>query len=196
MKLNQNVYSMKIYFGEIFISVLKSLFKIYRSLLLMISLFPLLTIQHFFRFLDLEIHLFFRFAAEIRGSWYAVEELPYGDITGFTEFIDIGNNFDPHTGRLTIKDIQQSGLYTFHISAWKMYMHGKEGEIKVYKNEEDVQHIYENDAEHSLMMNSVFTLRLFKGDEVKLGNVYDESIYVSSLIPFTFTGYKITGYEI
>ena len=122
--------------------------------------------------------------------------MPYGDITGFTEFIDIGNNFDPHTGRFTIKDIQQSGLYTFHISAWKMDIHGKEGEIKVYKNEEDVQHIYENDAEHSLMMNSVFTLRLFEGDEVKLVNGNDESIYVTSLIPFTFTGYKITGYEI
>merc|ERR1712012_1170487 len=35
-----------------------------------------------------------RFAAEIRSDQY----LPKGDITGFTELVDVGNNFDPQTG--------------------------------------------------------------------------------------------------
>jgi len=115
--------------------------------------------------------------------------LPRGDITEFTELVDIGNIFDPQTGRLTIKD---EGWYTLIVSAYKSREHGKEGWIRVYKNQELVQDIYEEDEENNLMMNVVVTLHLQKGDEVNLWNYYDESIYVnSSDAPLSFTGYKI-----
>merc|ERR1712012_1455820 len=126
-----------------------------------------------------------RFAAEIRRSKYY---LPRGDITGFTELIDVGDIFDPQTGRLTIKD---EGKYTLIVSANKNGYFGKQGEIFVYKNQDLVQQIYEGDEENYSMMNVVVTLHLQKGDEVKLYNIYDESIYVNSYVPFTFTGYKI-----
>jgi len=113
--------------------------------------------------------------------------MPSGDITNFTELVDIGNIFDPQTGRLTIKD---EGKYTLHISAFKYGSYGKRGEIRIYKNQDVVQTIYETDEENYLMMNVVFTLHLQKGDEVKLVNEFDESIFVQSDYPFTFTGYK------
>merc|ERR1712012_1480469 len=127
-----------------------------------------------------------RFAAEIRPS--SLDYLPKGDITDFTELIDIGNIFDPQTGRLTIKD---EGMYSLIVSGFKNRNHGNIGLIYVYKNHDLVQRIYEGDKENFLMMNVVFTLHLQKGDEVKLYNYYDESIYVNSDYPFTFTGYKI-----
>ena len=78
------------------------------------------------------------------------------------------------------------------VSAYKWGTYGKRGLITVYKNQDVVQRIYESDGGNFLMMNSVFTLHLQKGDEVKLDNRYDESIYVDSdYYPFTFTGYKI-----
>merc|ERR1712018_633156 len=108
-----------------------------------------------------------RFAAEIRPS--SLDYLPKGDITDFTELIDIGNIFDPQTGRLTIKD---EGMYSLIVSGFKNRNHGNIGLIYVYKNHDLVQRIYE-------------------GDKEKLYNYYDESIYVNGDYPFTFTGYKI-----
>ena len=70
-------------------------------------------------------------------------------------------------------------------------VHGKQGKIRVYKNQDLVQDIYEDDDENRLMMNSVVTLHLQKGDEVKLWNGYDKPIEVHSYLPLTFTGYKI-----
>jgi len=129
-----------------------------------------------------------RFAAEIRGYGY----LPIGNITvSWTELIDIGNIFDQKTGRLTIKDADQEGKYTLHVSAHKMETYGKMGDILVYKNGIWVQRINEYDAENGLQMNTVFTLHLQKGDEVKLVNQVDKSIYVYNDNPLTFTGYKI-----
>jgi len=133
-----------------------------------------------------------RFAAEIRSDQY----LPKGDITGFTELVDVGNNFDPQTGRLTIKDEMDAGMYTLIVNAFKGRDSGDSGEnrggIRVYKNHEKVQDIYESDAVNHFMMNGVFTLHLQKRDEVKLYDHYDESIYVDgSYYPFTFIGYKI-----
>ena len=135
---------------------------------------------------------FFRFVAEIRpsSSYY---KLPKGDITNFTELIDSGNIFDPKTGRLTIKDEQQNGIYVFQISALKSAPYGKSrrGLIVIYKNQDLSQQIYESDGENASMMNSLFTFHLKKGDEVKLRNAYDESIEINPSAPFTFTGYKI-----
>merc|ERR1719336_1478564 len=56
-----------------------------------------------------------RFAAEKRSD----QHLPKGYITGFTELVDVGNNFDPQTGRLTIKDEMDAGMYTFIVNAFK-----------------------------------------------------------------------------
>ena len=105
--------------------------------------------------------------------------------------VDVGDNFDPKTGRFTIKDEQQNGNYIFQISGFKSGRRGKEGVIEVLKNNDSIQHIFEEDEQNSLMLKSVFTLHLRKGDEVKLHNNNDESIYVNSYNPFTFTGYKI-----
>jgi len=132
-----------------------------------------------------------RFAAEIRNpSGY--DYLPDGDITDFTELADIGDIFNPTTGRLTINDEQQEGKYVLHISGNKFHYSGNRGYIIVYKNQEEVQRIFEEDKEYDLMINAVVTLHLQKDDEVKLSNLCDESIAVySSYHPFTFTGYKI-----
>ena len=141
----------------------------------------------FFDFFLFRNSSFFRFAAEIRpssGSFY----LPKGDITDFTELVDYGEIFNPTTGRLTTNE---EGDFLLHVSAFKSKDYGKGGMIDVYKNQDLVHRILENDVENGLMINAVFTLHLQKGDEVKLYNNFDESIYVSSHDPFTFTGYKI-----
>jgi len=129
-----------------------------------------------------------RFAAEIRPSGGF---LPPGDITNFTELVDVGDIFNPTTGRLTINDEQQEGTYKVSVSAYKSGAYGKEGLIKVYKNQDCVNWIYESDEENYLMMNAVVTLHLQKDDEVKLYNKHDTSIGTYIYHPFTFTGYKI-----
>merc|ERR1719245_897713 len=128
-----------------------------------------------------------RFAAEKRlGSF-----LSRGDITDFTELVDVGDFFNPTTGRLSINEDSLEGKYLFYVSAFKSGIRGKVGMIEVYKNQEVVHRIYESDGGNYLMMNSVFTLHLQKGDEVRLYNVYEGSIDVDGGFPFTFTGYKI-----
>merc|ERR1712203_134744 len=129
-----------------------------------------------------------RFAAEIRPSPSSGYSLPKGDITDFTELVDVGGIFNPTTGRLTTNG---EGDFLLHVSAYKSGNYGNRGEIMVFKNEYVVQEIRENDEENSSMMNAVFTLHLQKGDEVKLNNRVDESIHVHSYNPLTFTGYKI-----
>jgi len=132
-----------------------------------------------------------RFAAEIRSSSGYQIFLSSGDITDFTELVDMGEIFNPTTGRLSINEDSLEGIYVLYVSAYKNANDGNKGYIKVYKNKDWVQGIYESDRGNYLMMNAVFTLHLQKGDEVKLYNQYDESIYVNSNFPFTFTGYKI-----
>jgi len=117
--------------------------------------------------------------------------LSVGDITNFTELVDVGDIFNPTTGRLSINEDSLEGMYGFYVSAYKSGNYGKTGMIWVYKNQIRVQCIYENDKGNGLMMNSVFTLHLQKGDEVKLLNYYHTSIEVIDDNPFTFTGYKI-----
>ena len=114
-----------------------------------------------------------------------------GDITNFTELIDVNNNFDPVTGKFTIKYDDEEGVYVFHVSGHKSKGWEKKGMIKAFKNQQKVQEINEEDRDNTLGMNTVFTLHLQKGDEVKLGNMYDNSTHVASYAPLTFTGYKI-----
>ena len=135
------------------------------------------------------IHLFFRFAAEIRPSSFNF--LPRGDITNFAELIDVGNNFDPMTGVFTIKEDKEEGVYKFQISAFKNGRDKSEGWINAFKNLDFVLSIYDWDNNNSLMMNSVFTLHLQKGDYVKLQNIFGNTIEVNRGTPLTFTGYKI-----
>ena len=92
---------------------------------------------------------------------------------------------------LDLNLVSQEGFYVIYVSAYKHKSCGTQGDIQVYKNGGLVQSIYESDAENYHMMNAVFTLHLQKGDEVKLYNYYDDSIYVRGDYPFTFTGYKI-----
>merc|ERR1712126_193125 len=83
---------------------------------------------------------------------------------------------------LTINDEQQEGTYKVSVSAYKSGVYGKEGLIKVYKNQDCVNWIYESDEENYLMMNAVVTLHLQKDDEVKLYNKHDTSIGIISII--------------
>ena len=119
--------------------------------------------------------------------------MPEGDITDFTELVDVGSNFDPKTGRLTINNDEQNGYYVFHISAYKSYDNGKLGDIRAFRNHDvhPFQSIFEYDVENDLMMNSVVTSHLQNGDKVILTNGYSDSVYVDSIHPSTFTGYKI-----
>jgi len=125
-----------------------------------------------------------RFVAQKRSGDY----LPYGNITDFTEIVDVGDIFNPTTGRLSIKD---KGYYVLHVSAYKSGPYSKIGEIGVHKNDHWVQSVYEGDVTNDLMLDGVFILYLQKGDEVKLYNGYDDSIWNKSYNPLTFTGYKI-----
>jgi len=152
-----------------------------------------------------------RFTAEIRPSStlfcdddetgpQSISFLSVGDITNFTELVDVGDIFNPTTGRLTINEDSLEGKYEFQVNAYKVgefhspiygKIVGKEGEIIVYKNQKCVQVIFEQDEGHFLMMNAVFTLHLQKGDEVKLENKSLKSIFVDRVAPLTFTGHKI-----
>jgi len=133
-----------------------------------------------------------RFAAEKRSGYY----LPTGDITGYDELIDVGNNFNPSTGVFTVGNKEEDeGTYVFLFSGFKSppktLPNGKEGFIKVYKNGIEVQYNWESDASRDLQMNHIMSFNLNKGDEIKLYNVYDHSIVVRNYEPFTFTGYKV-----
>merc|ERR1719245_45713 len=125
-----------------------------------------------------------RFVAEKRSGSY----LPKGYITDFTELVDSGEIFNPTTGRLITNE---EGDFLLHITAYKSGTYGKGGEIKVYKNQDVLQYIFETDEENRLMMNTELIVHLQKGDEVKLYNDNDESILVRRVYPLTFTGYKI-----
>ena len=122
--------------------------------------------------------------------------MPQGWITDFYEDIDVNNNFDPVTGVFTLKEDYEEGVYIFEVGAYKSGKHGKEGLIRVYKNYNStanylVHEIHEGDADNYSTMNSVLTLDLEKGDEVKLRNYDNHTIYVNTYHPLIFTGYKI-----
>ena len=120
--------------------------------------------------------------------------MPRGDIKNYDELIDVVNNFNPSTGVFTVGNKEDEGDYFFLFSGSKDGDYGKEGWIKVYKNG-IVQHNWDNfKAPHFGIhqMNSIISFEaLKKGDEIKLNNFYDDSIYVNSVIPFLFTGYKM-----
>jgi len=129
-----------------------------------------------------------RFAAEIRSFGY----LPQGHITGYNELIDVGNNFNPSTGYFTVGDKEEDeGTYVFLFSGRKDGDYGKDGWIDVYKNGNFVQRNQESDASHDLQMNDIMSFNLKVRDQINLENRYDDSIYVASYLPFTFTGYKV-----
>ena len=115
----------------------------------------------------------------------------YRYISDYTELVDVGNNFDPKTGVFTINDEDQEGSYVFHINGYRDNKNGKHGSVMVYKNSISIQNISEEDGKNWLMMNSVVTTHLKKGDEVKVQNRYGDTIQVGGSYPFTFTGYKI-----
>ena len=118
--------------------------------------------------------------------------MPAGDIKDYDELIDVGNNFNPSTGVFTVGDKEEDdGTYVFLFSVRKSGSYGKEGRIRVYKNGNLVQENYETDTSHFLQMNDIMSFNLEKGDEIKLYNWNDDSIHVSSVNPFTFTGYKV-----
>ena len=118
--------------------------------------------------------------------------MPYGDIKGYDELIDVGNNFNPSTGVFTVGNKEEDeGTYVFHFSGKKSGFNGKEGYIKVFKNDIYVQYNSETDASHSLQINHIMSFNLKKEDQIKLYNYNADSIYVDSNVPFTFTGYKI-----
>ena len=118
--------------------------------------------------------------------------MPQGCITNFHEVIDVNNNFDPVTGVFTLKEDDEEGVYIFEVGAHKMGEYGMKGTIYVYKNDLVYHIIHQGDADNDSTMNSIFTLDLKKGDEVKLNNYEgDYSIYVSDSFPLIFTGYKV-----
>jgi len=133
-----------------------------------------------------------RFAAEIRPSSVHGYNLPSGDIKGYDELIDVGNNFNPSTGVFTVgSKPEDEGTYVFLFSGYKDETNGKEGDISVYKNGNYVQVYQETDASHRLQMNDIMSFNLKKEDQIKLYNYIDDSIHVQSTIPFAFTGYKM-----
>ena len=145
----------------------------------------------FQQFSSFAIH-FIRFAAEIRPSYDGDRHfLPRGDITNFTELIDVNNNFDPVTGIFSVKEDGEEGVYTFDVTCRKYGNNETKAWIEIFKNQ-DVQNIFaEEDVEHYGIMSFVFTLHLQKGDEVTLNNKLADSVYVGGFHPFAFNGNKI-----
>ena len=162
-----------------------------------------MTVTHnptfFSSFFYFDIHLFFRFAAEIRpsNSRFGRYNLPQGDITNFTELIDMCNNFDPKTGVFTIHDDKDEGVYQFHFSTynrsglrlgvWKNIDEVRDiiRSLESYSTSNQIESIY---ASASGTVTSVFTLYLQKGDELVLYNYANQ---FTGIMPLTFTGYKI-----
>ena len=133
---------------------------------------------------------FFRFAAEKRSA--PNNYLPVGDIKGYNELIDVGNNFNPSTGVFKVGNKEEDvGTYVFFYSGRKSGYEGQYGDIFVKKNGQTVQSNYEDLANYHLQMNGILSFNLKKGDEIKLHNRHDNSIFVPWSKPFTFTGYKI-----
>ena len=134
-----------------------------------------------------------QFAAEIRpSSNYGF--LQSGWMNGYTELIDVGNNFNPQTGAFTLMTDAQQGFYFFQFQGYKIG--GKRGQIQIVKNDRPVADITEGDDKNPSMITGLITLYLKKGDKVRLHNFEDDSIFVSRDYftvdhPFTFTGYKM-----
>ena len=116
--------------------------------------------------------------------------MPEGVITGYQRLIDVAGNFDTSSGIFTVgnKD-EETGIYTFFYAGWKNP--GYLGAITVSKNDEIIQLNMEDDREHTLQINGMFSLNLEKGDKVKLSNQFAGSIDIRKTRPFTFTGYKV-----
>ena len=118
--------------------------------------------------------------------------MPRGDIKGYDELIDVGNNFNPSTGVFTVGNKEEEeGTYVFLFSGRKDSFYGKAGDIDVYKNGNWVQSNYESDVSHDLEMNSMVSFNLKRGDEIWLNNGRYYSIEVGSTKPLTFIGYKL-----
>ena len=132
--------------------------------------------------------IFFRFVAEIRTERPLL--LPAGDIANYTELIDVHKNFNPITGVFSLENDAEKGTYVFLLSGLKGGKDKERGYLQVFKNNQRVNGIYEENTMH-LQINSVFAFNLQKGDEVKLYNDKINSIEISNGRPFTFTGYKI-----
>ena len=114
--------------------------------------------------------------------------MPVGYITGYSELIDVGNNFDPQSGIFTLNMEEEEGIFVFQYQGYKSRT--MKGWIQVYKNGEAVQQTLEKDDDNS-MLTGIVTLDLHVGDQVVLVNYNNDSIVVTRSDPFTFTGYKI-----
>ena len=115
-----------------------------------------------------------------------------GDITDYDELIDVANNFNPSTGVFTVGNQEEDkGTYVFLFSGHKSRYYGKKGSIQFHKNGVCVQATSETDDSHDLHIDNIMSINLDKGDQIKLYNYYDASIYVNYEYPFTFTGFKV-----
>ena len=113
-----------------------------------------------------------------------------GIITKYDELIDIADNFNTSSGIFTVgPKAEDAGSYIFLYGGWKNP--GYFGIISVFKNDEVIQLNMEDDKEHILKINGMFTLNLKQGDHVKLSNEFYGSIDIRTTRPFTFTGFKM-----
>ena len=138
--------------------------------------------------------------------------MPHGDITDYDELIDVGDNFNPSTGVFTVgKKQEDEGTYVFLLSGRKngagKNRDGKRrrivGDIRVKKaltencgNKcgklfDTVQNIFEKDTSNTIQLSSMVSVNLKQGDQIKLYNSKDDSIYIGPGTPFTLTGYKV-----
>jgi len=95
-----------------------------------------------------------RFAAEIR-TLSSPFYLPVGDVKGYNEFVDIGDNFNPETGIFTVGDNEEEGIYMFLYDGKKGEIYQKEGQLKVLHNNATVQYNDETDSTHRSEINGI-----------------------------------------
>jgi len=121
--------------------------------------------------------------------------LPFGDVKNYKELTDSSNSFNPATGVFTISDYSYEGTYIISYSGRCDGVHGGDnvdGNIRVIKNNDYiVQDNYDGDENSTLQMNGMVAIYLQLGDELKLYNMFDDSIYINGYAPLTFTGHKI-----
>ena len=128
----------------------------------------------------------FRFAAEIRSR--PGNYLSSGYITNYIELIDVANNFNPNTGVFTV-GYGQDGTYVFYYSGPKG--NKKTATLNVYKNKNSIQNNHVSFTTHRLQFNGMVTVKLRKGDYIRLHNAQNNALGAAGIYPFTFTGYLI-----
>ena len=85
----------------------------------------------------------------------------------------------------------EDGTYVFAYSGPKAPYSKKTATIKVYKNKKVIQINLVSDITHRLQFNGMLTVKLRKGDYIRLHNDQSNALGANSQYPFTFTGYQI-----